>query len=357
MSSWIESFFSSLESLLNQASSMAVEALLRAAWIACTLPLLAALITFPKINAFRHFVLQLAVRGKIMDSSSRKFTIPQKYFCHFYIVGVIWTTFLLVTTWIYAYKTTAIVSESSLYSSIASQLTGVSHELSLHKSHSSVVDYKYGIWKSVFLLLLMEAQILRRLIESIYVFKYSPSARMHIAGYLTGLFFYTAAPLSLCCTYSMEVFKLVANLLVEFIVKGKDRMQVTELSFWGHVYPLLQLKWYEWIGAAFFLWGWIHQLRCHAILGSIRENGHKVDEYAIPEGDWFEYVSSPHYLAEFVIYGGLVIASGFYDITIWLVFVFVVANLSLAAGETHKWYIHKFDNYPRNRYAIIPFIY
>ncbi|KAG6383542.1 hypothetical protein SASPL_145041 [Salvia splendens] len=353
----IESFFISLESLLNQASSMAVVLLLRAAWISCTLPLLAAFIPSPQFSAFRRFLLLLAGRGKIMDSSSTKFSVPQRYFCHFYIVGFIWTTFLLVATWIYAYKMAPVVSESSLYSVIASHLTGVSQEFSFRNSHSSMGEYKYGIWNSVFLLLLMEAQVLRRLIESIYVFKYSPSARMHIAGYLTGLFFYTAAPLSLCCTYSVEVFKLVANLLAEFIVKGKDRMQVTEPSFREYVYPLLQLKWYAWIGAAFFFWGWIHQYRCHAILGSIRENGNKVNEYAIPECDWFEYVSSPHYLAESVIYGGLVIASRFSDITTWLVFVFTVANLSLAAGETHRWYVRKFDKYPRNRCAIIPFIY
>ncbi|KAL6539830.1 hypothetical protein OROHE_011601 [Orobanche hederae] len=354
----IESFFSSLESLLNRASSMAVESLLRTAWILCALPVLAASIPyFSKTNAFRRFVLQLAGRGKIMDSSSRKFSVPQKYFCHFYIVGVIWTTFLLVATWHYAYKMTAVVSEPFLYSSIASHLTGVSHEFPSLKSRSLVGEYQYGIWKSVFLLLLMEAQVLRRLIESIYVFKYSSSARMHIGGYLTGLFFYTAAPLSLCCKYSMEVFKLVATLLAEFIVKGKDRMQVTEFNFRGHVNPLLQLKWYSWIGAAFFFWGWIHQRRCHAILGSIRENSHRIDDYAIPEGDWFEYVSSPHYLAEIVIYGGLVITSGFSDITMWLVFSFVVANLALAAGETQRWYLRKFDNYPRNRYAIIPFVY
>lgn len=336
---------------------MAVVTLLRAAWIACILPIVAALVPSSKINEFRRLVLQLAGRGKIIDSSARKLSVPQKYFCHFYVIATIWTAFLLVATWLYAYKTAAIVSESSLYSSLASQLTGVSYEFSLHKSHSSAREYKYGIWKSVFLLLLMEAQVLRRLLESIYVFKYSPSARMHIAGYLTGIFFYTAAPLSLCSTYSMEVFKNLLNLIAEFVVKGKDGMQVTEFDLWGHVIPLLQLKWYAWVGAALFFWGWIHQHRCHAILGSVRENGHKADEYAIPEGDWFEYVSSPHYLAEIVIYAGLVIASGFSDITIWLVFGFVVANLVLSAGETHWWYLGKFDNYPRNRCAIIPYAY
>lgn len=60
----------------------------------------------------------------------------------------------------------------------------------------------------------------------------------------------------------------MANLSAEFIVKGKDRMQVDEFDLWGYVNPLLQLKWYVWIGAAVFCWGWIHQERCHAILVS-----------------------------------------------------------------------------------------
>lgn len=50
---------------------MAVESLLRAAWIAGTLPVVAASVPFLRNGAFRRFVLQLAGRGKIMDSSSR----------------------------------------------------------------------------------------------------------------------------------------------------------------------------------------------------------------------------------------------------------------------------------------------
>lgn len=37
------------------------------------------------------------------------------------------------------------------------------------------------------LLAMLELQLLRRLIESIYIFHYSPLARMHILGYLFGL--------------------------------------------------------------------------------------------------------------------------------------------------------------------------
>ncbi|KZV53455.1 polyprenol reductase 2-like [Dorcoceras hygrometricum] len=333
---------------------MILDYVLCAVWIAGILPILIAFIPSSKLNAFHSFVLGLAKRGKIMQSSSQRFTVPQKYFCHFYILAAIWTTILLVSTWMYAYRTAPRVYEPLLYSRIASHLTGLSHEL--WYGSSSPRKNKYMIWRSVFLLLLMEAQVLRRLFESIYLFKYSPSARMHIFGYLTGLIFYTAAPLSLCSKYAPEVFHFVTNLGAEFVVKGKDRMKFTEYDVWGHVDPLFLLKWYVWLGAAVFSFGWFHQYVCHAILGSLRENDEQYD-YAIPHGDWFDYVSSAHYLAEIVIYGGLVIASGFSDVTILLLFGFVVANLSLAAAETHKWYLHKFDNYPKNRYVIIPFIY
>eukprot|EP00268_Persea_americana_P012346 TRINITY_DN1519_c2_g1_i3.p1 TRINITY_DN1519_c2_g1~~TRINITY_DN1519_c2_g1_i3.p1 ORF type:complete len:135 (+),score=16.50 TRINITY_DN1519_c2_g1_i3:149-553(+) len=134
-------------------------------------------------------------------------------------------------------------------------------------------------------------------------------------------------------------------------------MADVEFDWWGYVKPLMKLGWFQWTGAAIFLWGWIHQYRCHAILGSLRERKEQVDEYTIPHGDWFEIVSCPHYLAEIVIYAGLLIASGGSDITVWLLFGFVVSNLVFAAAETQRWYHHKFDNYPCYRRAILPFIY
>ncbi|KAL6981189.1 Polyprenol reductase 2 [Sarracenia purpurea var. burkii] len=289
--------------------------------------------------------------------SSPKFTVPQRLFCHFYVLAVVWTTFLLCATWLYAYNMAPLVSLPLQYSTIASHLTGGSHTFSLHKSHSASAKQRYRAWLSVFLLLLMEVQALRRLIETIYVFKYSPSARMHILGYLTGIFFYTAAPLSLCCTFASEAFIFAANQVAEFIVKGKNQISNTEFDWWGFTSPLTKLRWYSWIGMTIFFWGWIHQRRCHAILGSLRENAEQARDYVIPYGDWFDYVSSPHYLAEIVIYGGLMVASGGEDLTIWLLFVFVVANLVFAAAETQRWYLHKFENYPRNRFTIIPFVY
>lgn len=90
----------------------------------------------------------------------------------------------------------------------------------------------------------------------------------------------------------------------------------------------------------------------------MRENREHSDDYVVPDGDWFQYVSSPHYLAEIVtslsltnvlyisryrplsrsklhvsfcfllvlkvIYAGFVVASGCSDLTICLLWVFVV---------------------------------
>ncbi|KAJ6896768.1 3-oxo-5-alpha-steroid 4-dehydrogenase family protein [Populus alba x Populus x berolinensis] len=251
---------------------------------------------------------------------------------------------------------TPIVSEPFFYSDLGSYLAGRSNIFSFHRSRLMSLENRYRVWLSVFLLLLMEVQVSRRLFETAYVFKYSASARMHIFGYLTGLFFYTAAPLTLCCTCAPEVLKFGINEVSEFILKGTSSMQNIEFHWWDFVNPLLKLGWCQWIGAVIFLWGWIHQHRCHAILGSLREHVGKADEYVIPRGDWFEIVSSPHYLAEIVIYAGMVFASGGADLTIWLVFGFVVSNLVFAAAETHRWYLQKFDNYPSNRVAIIPFL-
>lgn len=117
----------------------------------------------------------------------QKFTVPQRFFSHFYVVAVGWTTLLLLSTWIYAYKMAPIVSEPFSYSDLAGYLAGRSNIFSFHRSRLIPLEHKFRVWLSVFLLLLMEVQVLRRLFETVCVFNYSPSARMHIFGYFTGL--------------------------------------------------------------------------------------------------------------------------------------------------------------------------
>ncbi|XP_048632985.1 polyprenol reductase 2-like [Brassica napus] len=260
--------------------------LVRAAWIATILLMVIGSIPISKLRLFHELMLIFAGRGKILQPSSsqticplllvllwrQKWTVPQKYFSHFYVVGVVWTTFLFAMTWMYALK--------------MAPLTGGSH-----------VEHWFKVWRAVFLLLLMEIHVLRRLIESFYVFNYSPCARMNILGYFTGLF------LSLSINIAPEVVTFAGNQIL------KDAKML--------------------------------------IQGSLRKSPSQAKEYIIPHGDWFEMV----------LYVGLLLASGGTDVTIWLLFGFVVGNLTVAAGETHRWYLRKFENYPANRSAIFPYVY
>ncbi|XP_062185949.1 polyprenol reductase 1-like [Phragmites australis] len=335
-----------------------LQSLLCLAWLAAILPIVAAALPIPAAAGGRlvqRLLSAFSARGKT-SSPKAKFTVPQKFFLHFYVVGVVMTTGLLLAIWFYAYiKMTTVLPEPSSYSTIASNLVGGSNSFSLGNVWSSPMEHKYRVWRTVFVLLLMEIQVLRRLYETEHVFHYSPSARMHIMAYLTGLFFYVAAPLSLASSCIPEAMQYLQGQIAEFIVKGRARMPDLVIDSSSLLRPLLKLGWCQWIGAVIFILGSLHQMRCHAILGSLREHKDS-DEYVIPCGDWFSRVSCPHYLAELVIYFGMLIASGGSDIPVWFVFLFVITNLSFAAVQTHRWYLQKFEDYPRSRYAIIPFI-
>ncbi|KAL0885289.1 hypothetical protein Bca101_009271 [Brassica carinata] len=150
--------------------------LVRAPWIAVILLMVIASIPSSELRLFNELVWSLVGRGKILlPSSSQKWTVPQRYFAHFYVFGVACTTLLLTITWMYAFKMAPLSSGD-----------------------------QFKVWRAVFLLLLMEIQVLRRLTESFYVFKYNPSARMNILAYITGLYYYAAAPLSLCVNLAPE---------------------------------------------------------------------------------------------------------------------------------------------------------
>lgn len=73
----------------------------------------------------------------------------------------------------------------------------------------------------------------------------------------------------------------------------------------------------------------------------------------MPEGGYFDAVSAPHMFFEVLMYTTLTIILA--GNTSWLfVFFWVVANQVENAWLSHKWYLETFDDYPKDRRAIIP---
>jgi 3-oxo-5-alpha-steroid 4-dehydrogenase 1 len=77
--------------------------------------------------------------------------------------------------------------------------------------------------------------------------------------------------------------------------------------------------------------------------------------YRIPRGGLFRHVSSPSYFYELLAWCGFALAT--YTLGAVFVLGMSLANLVPRAGATHRWYREKFDDYPAERKALIPFIW
>lgn len=78
------------------------------------------------------------------------------------------------------------------------------------------------------------------------------------------------------------------------------------------------------------------------------------DEYIIPHGWLFNYISNPHYFGEIIEWTGWALMTWSLPGLAFLVFTF--ANLYPRAVATHRFYINHFPDYPAGRKAIIPFL-
>ena len=120
------------------------------------------------------------------------------------------------------------------------------------------------------------------------------------------------------------------------------------------------LHWYHAVGLSLFAWASLHQYRCHKILANLRAERNNFDHsYYLPKGDWFEYVSCPHYLAEVLIYVALLIffVATDWRTNWWLVVVFTTSTLLLSARQVSLWYKLKFEDYPTQWKIILPGVY
>ncbi|MFX1407760.1 MAG: DUF1295 domain-containing protein [Promethearchaeota archaeon] len=156
------------------------------------------------------------------------------------------------------------------------------------------------------------------------------------------------------------------------LIKAKQPMPISIITFgiiFNGINTYLQSRWIykfskpyliNWfispffiIGIIIFLIGFIINLHSDYIIRNLRKSGET--DYKIPYGGMYKWVSCPSYLGEITEWTGWAIMTWSIPGLIFAGWTF--ANLGPRALSHHKWYLETFPDYPKNRKALIPFIF
>lgn len=114
--------------------------------------------------------------------------------------------------------------------------------------------------------------------------------------------------------------------------------------------PSVDLKY---VGVVVFFIGIGGNFYHHYLLSDLRKEGEK--QYKIPRGGLFSLVICPHYLFELLGFLGISLISQ----TIYA-FFFTIGTAGYLVGRsyaTRKWYLSKFEDFPKDVKALIPYVY
>lgn len=107
------------------------------------------------------------------------------------------------------------------------------------------------------------------------------------------------------------------------------------------------------IGTVIFITGAIINKHADTVLINLRKPNET--GYKIPQGGLFKYISCPNLFGEVVEWLGFAILT--WSLPGLAFFVWTFANLVPRALSHHKWYLNNFEDYPKKRKAVIPFIW
>jgi 3-oxo-5-alpha-steroid 4-dehydrogenase 1 len=106
------------------------------------------------------------------------------------------------------------------------------------------------------------------------------------------------------------------------------------------------------VGLVFFFFGMGANLYSDQILINLRKNN--PEGYNIPVKGLFRWVSCPNYFGEIIEWLGFALMVN--SLPAFSFFIWTVANLVPRALDNHAWYKNRFEDYPDDRKAVIPFL-
>lgn len=107
------------------------------------------------------------------------------------------------------------------------------------------------------------------------------------------------------------------------------------------------------IGTTIFFIGMTINWQSDTLLLNLRKPGEL--GYKIPKGKLFKYVSCPNLLGEVIEWMGFAILT--WSLPGLAFFLWTFANLVPRGIAHHKWYKEKFEDYPKKRKAVFPFLW
>ncbi len=107
------------------------------------------------------------------------------------------------------------------------------------------------------------------------------------------------------------------------------------------------------VGLALFLAGFVINRWADLDLRALRRPG-EID-YSIPNGGLFSWVSCPNYLGEIIEWCGWALAT--WSLPGLAFAVWTIANLAPRARSHHAWYHANFPDYPKDRKALLPWLW
>ncbi len=151
----------------------------------------------------------------------------------------------------------------------------------------------------------------------------------------------------------MPVFIVANAILFNLMNAGLNGYFLAELSTKSAYYENWITSPSFIIGFSLFIIGMLINWKSDTILINLRKKGDT--GYYIPKGFLFEFISSPNLFGEIVEWSGFAIMAWNLPALTFLVWTF--ANLVPRSKNHHDWLLKKFENYPKDRKKVFPFIY
>lgn len=169
----------------------------------------------------------------------------------------------------------------------------------------------------------------------------------------TGHYFYRSLVFPFRTRTSGKMMPVVIPLMAVLFNIVNAGMNGYYLGYLTESYPVSWMRDPRFIfGLAIFLTGVFINQRSDQKLLSLRKDGQT--GYSIPEGGLFSYISCPNFFGEIVEWTGFAIMA--WNLPAFSFAVWTALNLIPRAMDHHRWYIDHFENYPKERKAVIPYI-